>query len=47
MKKNELDIIKDLRNRFKLPEKLGIGIGDDTAILSSNRKVLVTTELMI
>ncbi len=47
MKKNELDIIKDLRNRFKLPEKLGIGIGDDTAILSSNRQVLLTTDLMI
>ncbi|GAB6184325.1 thiamine-phosphate kinase [Thermodesulfovibrio hydrogeniphilus] len=47
MKKNELDIIKDLRNRFQLPEKLGIGIGDDTAVLSLKKQALLTTDLMI
>jgi len=45
MKKDELSLIKDIRNRFPFPE--GIGIGDDSAVLKIKESALITTDLMI
>lgn len=47
MKKSELEIVKEIRNRFLLPESLGIGIGDDAALLKLKKPALLTTDLMI
>jgi thiamine-monophosphate kinase len=47
MKQSELEIVRSLRNRFKLPENLGVGIGDDSAFLRAKKPVLLTTDLMI
>ncbi len=47
MKKNELEIVKEIRSRFLLPESLGIGIGDDAALIKLKKPVLLTTDLMI
>ncbi|MDI1471353.1 MAG: thiamine-phosphate kinase [Thermodesulfovibrio sp.] len=45
MKKDEIAIIKDIRNKFFFPE--GIGIGDDSAVLRFKESALITTDLMI
>lgn len=47
MKKSELEIVKEIRNRFSFPESFGIGIGDDAALLKLTESVLLTTDLMI
>jgi len=47
MKKDELTIIRDIRNKFSFPETLGIGIGDDAAVLNFKEFALLTTDLMI
>lgn len=47
MKKSENEIIKYIRERFLFPKSLGIGIGDDAASISIQKKALLTTDLMI
>lgn len=47
MKQSELEIVKEIRNRFSFPESLGIGIGDDAALLRLKKPILLTTDLMI
>lgn len=47
MKKNELTIIKEIRDRFLFPETLGVGIGDDAAVLNFSKSALLSTDLMI
>lgn len=47
MKKDELSLIKELKNKFPFPETLGIGIGDDSAVLRFKEFALLTTDLMI
>ncbi|GLI53403.1 thiamine-phosphate kinase [Thermodesulfovibrio yellowstonii] len=47
MKKDELTLVKDIRDRFSLPEDIGIGIGDDAAVLNLKRSAILTTDLMI
>lgn len=47
MNKSELEIVKDIRNRFLLPKNLGIGIGDDAALFKLKKPALFTTDLMI
>lgn len=48
MKKGELDLVKEIRKKFSFPENLGIGIGDDAAVLfKTSDSVLLTTDLMI
>lgn len=47
MKKSELEIVREIRDRFSLPKELGIGIGDDAAFLSLKKSPLLTTDLMI
>ncbi|MGB9709994.1 MAG: thiamine-phosphate kinase [Thermodesulfovibrio sp.] len=45
MKKDELGLIKYIRERFSFPE--GTGIGDDAAVLNFKQSALLTTDLMI
>ncbi|GAB5046348.1 thiamine-phosphate kinase [Thermodesulfovibrio sp. TK110] len=45
MKKDELTLIKEIRERFSFPE--GVGIGDDAAVLDFKKHALLTTDLMI
>ena len=47
MKKDELELVKEIRRRFSLPENIGIGIGDDSAVLNFKKPALLTTDLMI
>jgi thiamine-monophosphate kinase len=47
MKKDELALVKEIRERFSLPENIGIGIGDDSAVLNFKEPALLTTDLMI
>jgi thiamine monophosphate kinase len=47
MKKDELALVKEIRRRFSLPENIGIGIGDDSAVLNFKKPALLTTDLMI
>lgn len=47
MKKNEIEIIEEIRKRFSFPKSLGIGIGDDSAFLKFKKPALLTTDLMI
>lgn len=47
MKKDELTIIREIRERFPFPEDSGLGIGDDSAVLKLQKPVLLTTDLMI
>lgn len=47
MKQSELEIVKEIRNRFSFPESLGIGIGDDAALLRLKKPTLLTTDMMI
>ncbi len=47
MRKNELTIIREIRERFSFPEILGVGIGDDAAVLNFKKSALITTDLMI
>lgn len=47
MKKDELTIIKEIRERFSFPEDSGVGIGDDAAVLKLKKPALLTTDLMI
>lgn len=47
MKKDELTIIREIRERFLFPEDSGVGIGDDAAVLKLKKPVLLTTDLMI
>lgn len=45
--KNELSIVKNLREKFVFPQNLGIGIGDDSAVVNFENKALITTDLMV
>ncbi|GAQ95087.1 thiamine-monophosphate kinase [Thermodesulfovibrio aggregans] len=45
MKKDELELVKYIRNKFPFTE--GIGIGDDSAVLLFRKSALLTTDLMI
>lgn len=47
MKKNEIEIVRYIRNRFAIPEIFGFGIGDDAAILKMKNPALLTTDIMI
>ena len=47
MKKDELALVKEIRERFSFPENIGIGIGDDSAVLNFKEPALLTTDLMI
>ncbi len=47
MKKDEIQIIEDLKKKFLFPQSEGIGIGDDSAVVSFKNKALLTTDLMI
>ncbi|MDW7998994.1 MAG: thiamine-phosphate kinase [Thermodesulfovibrio sp.] len=47
MKKDEIRLVKEIRERFLLPESLGIGIGDDAAVLDIKGPAILTTDLMI
>lgn len=47
MKKDEITLVKDIRDRFSLPEDIGLGIGDDAAVLNLKRSAILTTDLMI
>lgn len=47
MKKSELEIVREIRDKFSIPKELGIGIGDDAAFLSLKKSSLLTTDLMI
>lgn len=47
MKQSELEIIREIRSRFPFPENLGIGIGDDAALLRLKKPAVLTTDLMI
>jgi thiamine monophosphate kinase len=47
MKKDELALVKEIRRRFSLSENIGIGIGDDSAVLNFKKPALLTTDLMI
>lgn len=47
MKKNELEIIREIRSRFFFDSNLGIGIGDDSAVLNFKKPVLLTTDMMV
>lgn len=47
MKKSELEIVKEIKSRFPFPESLGIGIGDDSALIKLKKPALLTTDLMI
>lgn len=47
MKKDEINLVKEIRDRFSLPENIGIGIGDDAAVLDIKRSAIFTTDLMI
>lgn len=47
MKKDEINLVKEIRDRFSLPENIGIGIGDDAAVLDIKRPAILTTDLMI
>ncbi|WP_353684949.1 thiamine-phosphate kinase [Thermodesulfovibrio sp. 3907-1M] len=45
MKKDELTLVRQIRDRFSFSE--GVGIGDDAAVLNFKQPVLLTTDLMI
>lgn len=45
MKKDELTLVREIRERFSFPE--GVGIGDDAAVLKFRQSALLTTDLMI
>lgn len=47
MKKDEITLIKDLKERFPLSETIGVGIGDDAAVLKLKENTILTTDLMI
>jgi len=47
MKKDELTLVREIRERFSFPENIGIGIGDDSAVLNFKQPALLTTDLMI
>ncbi len=47
MKKNEIEIIEEIRKRFSFPKNLGTGIGDDSAFFRLEKPALLTADLMI
>ncbi|MCX8034378.1 MAG: thiamine-phosphate kinase, partial [Thermodesulfovibrio sp.] len=47
MKQSEIEIVREIRSRFPFPENLGIGIGDDAALLRLKKPAVLTTDLMI
>ncbi|WP_028844120.1 thiamine-phosphate kinase [Thermodesulfovibrio thiophilus] len=47
MEKDELTIIKEIRDRFSFSDSSVIGIGDDSAVLKFINSALLTTDLMI